>query len=177
MCFTLNFLFYPQRSIRVAAAGGWLIVDLSRDRRLMGTVAGPEVCLYSRSRFLHSCDLLTTLEVSQLFQGINNGSGSPYLTFMVQAACFVVVIFYLSGIWGRLQTPFCSRLHRSPSLLAAMRVGSCSHSHCLSQSTAFILCVYGCARGWLPSSSGQGVPRGSPSNAVVSFISELLAQM
>lgn len=115
MCFALIFLPYLQCSIRVAAAGGWLIVDLSGDRHLMGTVAGPEVCLYSRSHFLCSCDILTTLEVSQLFQGINNGSGSPYLTFTVQAACFVVVVFYLPSYLGKASDTFLlSWLHRSP---------------------------------------------------------------
>lgn len=95
--FHSNSLPYLQRSISMDAAGVYLIADLYWDRQLMGTVASPEVCLYSRSHFHYSCDILTTPEVSQLFQGINNGSGSPYLTFTVQAAYFVVVVFYLSG--------------------------------------------------------------------------------
>lgn len=115
MLFHSNSLPYLQCSIRAAAAGGCLIADLFRDRRLMGTVAGPEVCLYSRSRFLRSCDILTTSEVSQLFQGINNGSGSPYLTFTVQAVCFVVVVFYLPGYPGKTSVTFLlSRLHWFP---------------------------------------------------------------
>lgn len=89
-----------QCSISMNAAGIYLIAGLYWDRQLMGTVASPEVCLYSQSRFLYSCDILTTSEVSQLFRGINNGNGSPYLTFTVQAAYFVVVILYLFGLSG-----------------------------------------------------------------------------
>lgn len=73
-----------------------------------GSSTSPEVCLYSQSHFLPSPDILTTSEVSQLFQGINDGSGSPYLTFTAQAACFVVVLSaWLSGKGFR-QSPCCS---------------------------------------------------------------------
>lgn len=115
----------------------------------MGTVAGPEVCLYSRSRFLRSCDILTTSEVSQLFQGINNGSGSPYLTFTVQAACFVAVVFYLPGYLGRTSdTALRSWPCCSPSLAAARHVGRHGHAclypskHSLHPCTC--LCPAGC---------------------------------
>lgn len=180
MLFHSNSLPYLQCSIRAAAAGGCLIADLFRDRRLMGTVAGPEVCLYSRSRFLRSCDILTTSEVSQLFQGINNGSGSPYLTFTVQAVCFVVVVFYLPGYPGKTSDTFLlSQLHWSPSSPTAMHMWRDGHS-CLRRSEHSLhLCLYGCAAGGrlAPPSSGPGVPGGFPSNVFASFISELLARM
>jgi len=154
---SLWFLPYLQRSIRAAAAGGCLIADLYGDRQLMGTVAGPEVCLYSRSRFLRSCDILTTSEVSQLFQGINNGSGSPYLTFTVQAACFVVVSFYLPGYLGNTSDAALLSAVRFYCLAAAGRMGWLSHSHwCLSEHSLHPLC-------WSPSfwvcSPGKGVGR------------------
>lgn len=109
--FHSNSLPYLQCSISVNAAGVYLIAGLYWDRQLMGTVASPEVCLYSQSCFLYSCDILTTSEVSRLFQGINNGNRSPYLTFTVQTACFVVVVLYLFGLsakgfWASL--PFAS---------------------------------------------------------------------
>lgn len=96
--FHSNSLPYLQCSISMNAAGVYLIAGLYWDRQLMGTVASPEVCLYSRSCFLYSCDILTTSEVSQLFQRIHNGNRSPYLTFTVQTAYFVVVILYLFGL-------------------------------------------------------------------------------
>lgn len=145
MLFHSNSLPYLQCSIRAAAAGGCLIADLFRDRRLMGTVAGPEVCLYSRSRFLRSCDILTTSEVSQLFQGINNGSGSPYLTFTVQAVCFVVVVFYLPGYLGETSNTFLlSRLRCSRSPACCRVHGKAPPLRIfIGHSTAFILCGYG----------------------------------
>lgn len=108
--FQFNSLSYLQCSISMNIAGVYLIVGLSWDRQLMGTVASPEVCLYSQSRFLYSGDILTTSEVSQLFQRINNGNRSPYLTFTVQTADFLVVPLYLwltwKGIWAR-SVPYC----------------------------------------------------------------------
>lgn len=143
----------------------------------MGTVAGPEVCLYSRSRFLHSCDILTTSEVSQLFQRINNGSGSPYLTFTVQAVCFVVVIFYLPGYLGK---TFCSLGCTVPSLrlLPGTQEGTATRV-CVTHSTTFILCVDGCSAGGrlAPPHTDQGVSGGSPSNAIASFLSELFVHV
>lgn len=137
----LWFLPYLQHSIRAAAAGGCLIADLYGDRQLMGTVAGPEVCLYSRSRFLHSCDILTTSEVSQLFQGINNGSGSPYLTFTVQAVRFVVVGFYLPGCAGKTSDDALLSAVQFYCLAAAGHVGQLCHSHwCLSEHSLHPLC-------------------------------------
>lgn len=135
--FRSSSLPYLQRSISAAAAAGCLTADLFGDARLMGTVAGPEVCLYSRSRFLHSCDILTTSEVSQLFQRINNGSGSPYLTFTVQAVRFVVVIFYLPGYLGK---TFCSLCCTVPSLrlLPGTQEGTATRV-CVTHSTTFIL--------------------------------------
>lgn len=97
----------------------------------VGTVAGPEVCLYSQSHFLPSCDILTTLEVSQLFQGINDGSGSPYLTFTAQAACFVVV-FYLPGYLGKAS---------DISLLLPLHMEGTATPACVLQSSASILCI------------------------------------
>lgn len=79
--------------------------------------------VFIQSVSLPSCDILTTLEVSQLFQGINDGSGSPYLTFAVQAARFVVVVFYLPGYRGKasdisllLPLSACCRAHGRHSL-------------------------------------------------------------
>lgn len=115
MCFTL----IPAESCPANSRG--------RD----GSRASPEVCLFSQSHFLPSPDILTPSEVSQLFQGINDGSGSPYLTFTAQAACFVVVLSaWLSGKGFR-QSPCCSP--------------TCA---CVLQISASILCIYGCPTGW-----------------------------
>lgn len=92
-----NSYLYLQFSISSATAGICLMADLYWDRQLMGTVSSPEVCLYSQTHFLYSCDIWTTSEVSQLFQWINHGSRSSYLTFTVLAQCFVVLFFYLFG--------------------------------------------------------------------------------
>lgn len=178
--FHSNSLPYLQCPIRVAAAGGCLIADLFRDRRLMGTVAGPEVCLYSWSCFLCSCDILTTSEVSQLFQGINNGSGSPYLTFTVQSVCFVVVVFYLPGYLGKPSDAFLlSWLRCPPSLPAAVHMGRHSHLHlCWSEQSLHPLHLWMHCRLEAGSpSSCQGVPRGSPSNVFASLVLKLFAQM
>lgn len=74
--------------------------SLSNDRPCLrhtvnGNSSSPEVCLYSQTHFLHFCDIWTTSEVSQLFQWINHGSGSSYLTFTVLTQYFVVLFFYL----------------------------------------------------------------------------------
>lgn len=117
------------------------------------------MCLYSRSHFLCSCDILTASEVSQLFQGINNGSGSPYLTSTVQAVCFVVVLFYLPGYLGETSdTSLLSRPRCSLSLPPVRHTGRHGCSHGCPQSTAFILCVYGCAAGWIPSAAVREFP-------------------
>lgn len=143
----------------------------------MGTVAGPEVCLYSRSRFLRSCDILTTSEVSQLFQGINNGSGSPYLTFTVQAACFVAVIFYLPGYLGKTSdAALRSQACCSPSLAAAGHMGRRGHA-CICPSTAFTPALVHVpqAAGFAPPAADGEFPEALP--AFASFISELFAWM
>ena len=164
--FHSNSLPYLQRSITVSAAGGCLIADLCRDRRLTGTVAGPEVCLYSRSCFLCSCDILTASEVSQLFQGINNGSGSPYLTFTVQAACFVVVAFYLPGYLGKTSDAFLlSRLCCSPSPPAAARMEgqrplASVPVRAQPASSAFMDALQ--VGGWLPPAALREFPEATP---------------
>lgn len=126
----------------------------------MGTVAGPEVCLYSRSHLLPSRDILTTLEVPQLFQGITDGSGSPYLTFTVQAARFVAVVFYPPGYRGK--APDISLL--LPLAACCLHREGTATPACVLQSSASILSICGGTTG-IP----QGVPRGSPA----SFGSEL----
>lgn len=90
-----NFYLYLQFSISSATAGICLMADLYWDRQLMGTVAAWGV--FIQSHFLYSCDIWTTSEVSQLFQWINHGSRSSYLTFTLLAQHFVVLFFYLLG--------------------------------------------------------------------------------
>lgn len=168
-------LAYAQCSIRMAAAG------LSNSRPLRRQAvnrnsSGPEVCLYSRSHFLCSCDILTASEVSQLFQGINDGSGSPYLTSIVQAVCFAVVLFHLPGYLGKTSdTSLLSRSRCSPCLPAVTHMGRLL-ALVVSEHSLHPLRVWmRCRRD--PLSSGHGVPRGSCRNTFVSFVSERFLQM
>lgn len=97
MCFTLILAFLQCSVLHRSLANSRALLG---DRREREQQQAPR-CVCTVGLASSSRDILTTSEVSQLFQGINDGSGSPYLTFTAQAACFVVVVFYLPSYLGK----------------------------------------------------------------------------